>query len=224
MNDNEKVEVLSNNRNNNTINSNNQVAVVTNNEVHQEVETITVDENGQVQPISLDYNEYRNSLNKIYQLSTSNNSLILNFSIVDGICKNTVILKQPTLQEEVKKSGEFAYNKGFIDSFLIPTIEDYNRFNQIFSSNIEILDGDKANFVVRTNKNDCLIVMGIDMTLANRLKDLVTLKEDKVSIVDSRSDISNQKGISNYLVIILTIIAIGMTLVGTIFFTIMSNK
>ena len=85
MNDNEKVEVLSNNRNNNTINSNNQVAVVTNNEVHQEVETITVDENGQVQPISLDYNEYRNSLNKIYQLSTSNNSLILNFVKLNAI-------------------------------------------------------------------------------------------------------------------------------------------
>lgn len=217
MDDNKKVEVLSNNQNN--INSNNQVAVVNNG-----VETITVDENGQVQPISLDYNEYRNFLNKLYQVSTSNNSLISTFSVVEGKCKNTVILKHPTLQEEIKKSGEFDFNKNFIENFLIPTIEDYNRLNQIFSSNIEILDGDKANFVVRTNKNDCLIVMGIDMTLANRLKDLVTVKEDKISIVDSRSDIQNQKGISNYLVIILTIIAIGMTLVGTIFFTIMANK
>ena len=35
---------------------------------------------------------------------------------------------------------------------------------------------------------------------------------------------TNDKGIGNTFVIILTILLIGLTLVGTIFFTIMSNK
>lgn len=196
--------------------------VVTENVVPQNVETIAVDDNGQVKPISIDYNEYRNSLNQLYSLSTADNSIISTFSVDNSKCTNTVTLKTSTT-EEVKKQGEFEYNNDFIENFLVPVVTDYNNYNQIFSSNIEILDEDKANFIVRTNKNDSLIIMGIDMAVANRFKDLVTVKENNVEVIDSRTNI-NQKGISNFLVIILTIFAIGMTLVGTIFFTIMANR
>lgn len=196
--------------------------VVTENVVPQNVETIAVDDNGQVKPISIDYNEYRNSLNQLYSLSTTDNSIISTFSIDNLKCTNTVTLKT-SITEEVKKQGEFEYNNDFIENFFVPVVTDYNNYNQIFSSNIEILDEDKANFVARTNKNDSLIIMGIDMELANRFKDLVTVKENNVEVIDSRTNI-NQKGISNFLVIILTIFAIGMTLVGTIFFTIMANR
>ncbi len=196
--------------------------VVTEKVVPQNVETIAVDNNGQVKPISLDYNEYRTSLNQLYSLSTTDNSIISTFSVDNLKCTNTVTLKTNTT-EEVKKQGEFEYNNDFIDNFLVPVVTDYNTYNQIFSSNIEILDENKANFVARTNKNDSLIIMGIDMAVANRFKDLVTAKENNIEVIDSRSNI-NQKGISNFLVIILTIFAIGMTLVGTIFFTIMANR
>lgn len=199
-------------------------SVVTEEVMNEDIQSVNVTGGVKVQPQQLDYNEYRKSLSSFYSISNSDNSLILTF-IVDHIkCRSTLSLKNPNGQEDIKLSGEFAYNNEFIENMLIPSIYEYNQYNQIFSSNIEILDGDRANFVARTSNNDSIIVMGIDMALANRLKDMVTIKEENREPVDVIGSVPNQKGISNYLVIILTMITIGMTLIGTIFFTIMSNK
>lgn len=199
-------------------------SVVTEEVMNEDIQPVTTTGNIPVQPQQMDYNEYRKSLSSFYSISNSDNSLVLTF-IVDHIkCRSTLSLKSPNGQEDIKLSGEFAYNNEFIENMLVPSIHEYNQYNQIFSSNIEILDGDRANFVARTSNNDSLIVMGIDMALANRLKDMVTIKETVKEPVDVIGSIPNQKGISNYLVIILTMVTIGMTLIGTIFFTIMANK
>lgn len=199
-------------------------SVVTEQVMNEEIQPVTTTGNIPVQSQQMDYDEYRKSLSSFYSISNSDNSLVLTF-IVDHIkCRSTLSLKNPNGQEDIKLSGEFAYNNEFIENMLVPAIKEYNEYNQIFSSNIEILDGDRANFVARTSNNDSIIVMGIDMALANRLKDIVTIKEEKLESVDVIGSMPNQKGISNYFVIILTMITIGMTLVGTIFFTIMANK
>lgn len=227
--ENNDIEMLfDDNSDNNTNNvetvDNGQFSVVTEQIMNEDIQPVNVTGNVPVQEKQMDYNEYRKSLSSFYSISNSDNSLILTF-IVDNIkCRSTLSLKSPNGQEDIKLSGEFAYNNEFIENMLIPSINEYNQYNQIFSSNIEILDGDRANFVARTSNNDSIIVMGIDMALANRLKDIVTIKEEKLESVDVIGSMPNQKGISNYLVIILTMITIGMTLVGTIFFTIMANK
>ena len=199
-------------------------SVVTEQVMNEEIQPVITTRNIPVQSQQMDYDEYRKSLSSFYSISNSDNSLVLTF-IVDHIkCRSTLSLKNPNGQEDIKLSGEFAYNNEFIENMLVPAIKEYNEYNQIFSSNIEILDGDRANFVARTSNNDSIIVMGIDMALANWLKDIVTIKEEKLESVDVIGSMPNQKGISNYFVIILTMITIGMTLVGTIFFTIMANK
>lgn len=204
-------------------NSGNVSAVVTEQAVPQNVPITEKTSEVIVKREQFNYDEYRQALNQLYSTSTQENSLILTF-IVDNLkCKSTLSMKSADLQENIIKSGEFPYSMELAEKLLVPVIVDYNKYNKVFSSNIEILDGDRANFIARTSNNDSVIIMGIDMTLANRLKDIVTIKAEQGQ-KDSVSDVSNQKGISNYLVIILTMLTIGLTLVGTIFFTIMSNK
>lgn len=214
----------SDNNNHTEVVDSGKFSVVTEQVMEQDIQPVRATESIQVENPQTDYNEYRKSLNSFYSISNNENSLVLTF-IVDHIkCRSTLSLKSPNGQEDIKLSGEFTYNSEFIENMLVPSINEYNQQNQIFSSNIEILDGDRANFVARTSNNDSIIVMGIDMALANRLKDIVTIKEENIEPVDVIGGIPNQKGISNYLVIILTMITIGMTLAGTIFFTIMANK
>lgn len=204
-------------------NSSNESAVVTEQAVPQNVPITEKTSEVIVKREQFNYDEYRQALNQLYSTSTQENSLILTF-IVDNLkCKSTLSMKSADLQENIIKSGEFPYSVELAEKLLVPVIVDYNKYNKVFSSNIEILDGDRANFIARTSNNDSVIIMGIDMTLANRLKDIVTIKEEQGQ-KDFVSNVSNQKGISNYLVIILTMLTIGITLVGTIFFTIMSNK
>lgn len=201
-----------------------EFSVVTEQIREQDIEPVRAVENVVVENPQIDYNEYRKSLNDFYSISNNENSLVLTFIVENIKCRSTLSLKSSNGQEDIKLSGEFAYNNEFIENMLVPSIHEYNERNHIFSSNIEILDGERANFVARTSNNDSVIVMGIDMALANRLKDMVTVKEEKLESVDVIGSMPNQKGISNYLVIILTMITIGMTLAGTIFFTIMANK
>ena len=58
--------------------------------------------------------------------------------------------------------------------------------------------------------------MGISIELANQLKDIVTRNDIPVNISDQKT--KNESGIGTSLAIVLTMIAIGMCLVGIIIF------
>lgn len=197
-------------------------SVVTDEVVGQQIETIAVDEYGRVDEISLDYNEYRNDLISSYKQSSSENSIISTYSIIDGICNHSLVVKNSSGLEIMNKVKRFNYNESFVNFFLIPMIEDYSRNNDTYDSVIEVLDGGKSNFILRTKLNDSLVLRGIDVELANRFKNLVTEKEITVNILNKK--VINENGISNHLIIFLVMIAIGMVLVGVVMFSVTYYK
>ena len=186
----------------------------------EQVEAIAVDENGKVEAISIDYNEYRNKLISIYKKTTLENSIISTFSVDDNSCNHTVILREINGSEKLEIEKSFEYNSKFINACLVLMVEDYNKENTIFNSTIEVLDENKANFIARTKYNDSLILIGISIELANMFKDIVTRNEVTIDILDKKT--MDEKGIGSNLAIILTIIAISMVLLGTVIFTAIS--
>ncbi len=201
--------------------------VVTNNNISNIEATISIDNSGNVDPISLVYNEYRNDLNKIYATTTDENSLISKFVVENGKCSHTLVIKYSNGTVSTEKSNIFDYNENFKNDFLLPMIEDYNKYNSIFDDSVIIKDNSLATFTARTKDNDSLIIENIDMDLSSKLSDLVYIKDsNNPNLADSNTinQVYNEHGIGNVSVIVLTIVLIGMTVIGTIFFTIMANK
>lgn len=199
------------------------VVVVTN----DAPETISIDNNGNVDPISIEYNEYRDDLNKIYTTTSPENSLISKFIVDQNKCNHILIAKYANGTSRVELSKEFEYNDNFKEKFLIPMLEEYNNYNSIFDDGVVVKENSLATFTARTKDNDSLIIENIDMTLASRLSDIVYVKDsNNPNLTDSKSlkSIYNEKGIGNIAVMILTAILIGMTFIGTVYFTIMSNR
>lgn len=204
------------------------VIVVDNSSEVSDIEaTISTDNMGNVDPISLEYNEYRNDLNKIYSTTTDENSLISKFIVENGKCVHTLIVKYSNGTVSTEKSHIFEYTDNFKNGFLFPMLEDYNKYNAIFDDGVIIKDNSLATFTARTKDNDSLIIENIDMDLASKLSDLVYIKDSSnPNLTDSNTlkQVYNEHGIGNISVIVLTILLIGMTIIGTIFFTIMANK
>lgn len=189
--------------------------------------TISTDNMGNVDPISLEYNEYRNDLNKIYTTTTDENSLISKFIVENDKCIHTLIVKYSNGTVSTEKSHIFEYTDNFKNGFLFSMLDDYNKYNTIFDDGVIIKDNSLATFTARTKDNDSLIIENIDMDLASKLSDLVYIKDSgNPNLTDSNTlkQVYNEDGIGNISVIVLTILLIGMTIVGTIFFTIMANK
>lgn len=186
-------------------------------------EAVIVDQNGHVDPISLEYNEYRDRLAKRYGSSTEEDAMISSFYVQEGKCVHTLSVRFADGKKPKSEQRIFDYTNDFKNDFLIPMVEDYTSHNQVFGSSLEVIDNKQCNFIIRTSKNDSLCISNIDIEFANRLSDLLPRQE--ISVSGNKQLVKlNAKGIGNYLVILLTIIAIGMTLVGTIFFTIASRK
>lgn len=189
--------------------------------------TISVDNSGKVDPISLEYNEYRKDLNKIYATTTDENSLVSKFIIENGKCNHTLVIKYSNGTVSTEKSHVFDYTENFKNDFLAPMLEDYNKYNTIFDDSVVIKDNSLATFTARTKDNDSLIIENINMDVASKLSDLVKKKDHtNPNLTDSNTikQVYNEHGLGNTSVIILTIILIGMTVIGTIFFTVMANK
>ncbi len=189
--------------------------------------TISIDNSGNVDPMSLEYNEYRNDLNKIYATTTDENSLISKFIVENGKCSHTLVIKYANGVTSTEKSHIFDYNENFKNGFLLPMIEDYNKYNSIFDDSVVIKDNSLSTFTARTKDNDSLIIENIDMELSSKLSDLVYIKDsDNPNLADSNTinQVYNEHGIGNISVIVLTILLIGITVIGTIFFTVMANK
>ena len=84
-----------------------------------QIETIAVDENGRVEAVSIDYNDYRNELVSGYKMTTSNNSIISTFSVINNKCIHNFIVRDLNGKEQSRKERTFDYNNNFIDSFLL---------------------------------------------------------------------------------------------------------
>ena len=134
-----------NNENNNLNNSQKQtmdsapaIIVVDNTSDVSNIEaTISTDNRGNVDPISLEYNEYRNDLNKIYSTTTDENSLVSKFVVENGKCIHTLVVKYSNGTVSTEKSHIFDYTDNFKNGFLFPMLEDYNKYNAIFDDNCE---------------------------------------------------------------------------------------
>lgn len=198
------------------------VAVVPEEPAPNVEEAIAVDSNGRVDPISLEYNEYRNKIIQTYGSSTENDSIIASFNVHEDVCDHTLTIRfSDSNFSKVQKKG-FSYNENFKDNFLIPLVNDFNQRNKVFDSSIEVTEDNKCNFIARTSLNDSLCISNIDIEFANKLRDLLPKQELDTSKPKQLVKLDN-KGIGNYLVIFLTVVLIGMTLAGTIFFTIASR-
>lgn len=198
------------------------VTIVSGEQVPTLEETISVDANGQIDPISMEYNEYRNKLVEIYSTSTEENSVISSFNVQGDMCEHILTIRFADGTNPITRKKKFAYTDNFKNDFILPMVEDYDSHNNVFDSSTEVIDRKNCNFIARTSKNDSLCISNIDIEFANKLKDLLPKQEIEVSKSKTLMKL-DKKGIGNYLVIILTVIAIGMTLVGTIFFTIASR-
>lgn len=190
------------------------------------IETVPASENNQISSLEVEYREYLGELNNIYCTTTEENSVISEFIIDQNKCRHTLTIRQLDGNRNILLNREFDFNDQFKTQFLIPMIEDYNKYNTIFDSNISSGQNDLVNFTIRTKENDTLTIQNMDMDLASKLNDVLYAKKVETPVPKDHSTIigTNDKGIGNTFVIILTILLIGMTLVGTIFFTIMSNK
>ena len=113
-------------------------------------------------------------------------------------------------------------NQEFKENILETVIFDYSLKDPIVIK--EIGDSDtlgKVNFRLVTENNDLLVVVGIDQEYANKLSDIVsTISNKENNLVYVKND---EHGISNTLIIILTIILIAILLAGVIFFM-MANR
>ena len=102
------------------------------------IETISVDQNGEVDPISIEYNNYRNDLNNIYTTTKEENSMTSEFIVSNGKCIHTLTIRQLDGSRNVALTKEFDYTESFKNNFLPSMIEDYNKYNSVFDSNIII--------------------------------------------------------------------------------------
>ena len=213
---NEKIEQLNHHTNITNISEAPGITIVNSEPV---IESISIDQNGQVDPISIEYNQYREQLNHIYSTTTEENSMISEFTVENGKCKHILTIRQLNGNRTVALTKEFEYTDSFKNNFLIPMIEDYMKYNIIFDSNVTSSAEDLITFTSRTKENE--------MELASKLNDLIYSKNlQNPNLKDSKTLLGevNNKGVGNYVVITLTALLIGLTLVGTIFFTIMSRK
>ena len=121
---------------------------------------------------------------------------------------------------------QFNFDQNFIDNFLFPMIEDYNKYNKIYDDNVIINSNTTAKFSIHTKSNDSLEINNISVDLASKLSDIVLLSDtDNPNLTDGKTvkKLFNEKGMGNIFVIILAIILIAIIIIGTVFFTIMSN-
>lgn len=192
---------------------------------HPSVEVITLDKNGQVDPISFEYNDYRKELNRIYSTTTEENCIISDFIVDNEKCNHILTIRQLNGHRDILLNKEFEYNDTFKDKFLPLMISDFNKSNYISDINVINTDNDLVIFSVRTKENDTLNIKNIDKEIAIKLNNVISPKNTN-NLKDDKSLIkgTNSKGIGNTFILVLTILLIGAILLSTVFFTIISNN
>lgn len=208
------------------------------------MEEIVTNENGQVSPISLEYNDYRDELKQMYFLGVSddNISIMSSFNVLKdaGVCINQVAAVkngeetslETTMRHRPIKSMEFEYNDVFINSFLEPMLLDYIDINEVTNINSLVNVDEKTNMAsinIDAPNNNSLSINGLSIDVANKLANYVTIKMLGSEMTDEKAyqftkKLPNENGIGNTSILIAVLFLIGLTTIGTIYFTIMANR
>lgn len=189
-------------------------------DVVEKIEEISLDSEGNVDPASLEYNEYRNDLNQIYRTTSQDNSLLSTFIVDGNICKHTLIIKYKNGQTSIEKEHTFSYSDSFKNSFLFSMLEDYNKYNKITKDNAVVKQDGTATFTVHTMDNDDLVIDNIDIELASKLSDIVYDKDrNNTDLIDSKEIMSkySQRGIGTSMAILLVVLLIAVVFIGLTF-------
>lgn len=171
----------------------------------------------------VNYDELNNSLVQNINLTTKQNSIIIELRIDNNKCyiSSKKIEQDGDVVELQNKFLEFneALKKRLIESFLYQFV-----MNNIIIVN-EISDSEisnKSNCRIVTDTNDMFVIIGIDHEYAFYLCDLITnlIQSNNLNITHVKK--LNARGVSDFVIIVMTIILIGITFIGTVYFTINS--
>lgn len=184
--------------------------------ISQPVETIAVDSNGNVDPISIEYNKYRDDINNVYQTNLDWSLIISEFTVDKNTCNHSMVVRKLNGDRKEVLNNTFSYSDGFRKNFLIAVLKDFSSRDEILDFSLIQKENNVVDISIINKDNNTLEIKNIDTKTANQLKNLITDKPNKLN--------NNQKGIGNYLAIILTIVLITIILIGIIYFTIKTAK
>lgn len=184
--------------------------------ISQPVETIAIDSNGNVDPISIEYNKYRDDINNIYQTNLDGSLITSEFTVDEDICNHSMVVRKLNGDRKEVLNNTFSYSDGFRKNFLTSILKDFSSKDEILDFNLIQKENNISDFSIINKDNNMLEIKNIDTETANRLKNLITDNPNKLN--------NNQKGIGNYLAIGLTILLISIIIIGIIYFTIKTAK
>ena len=184
--------------------------------ISQPVETIAVDSNGNVDPISIEYNKYRDDINNVYQTNLDGSLIISEFTVDKNTCNHSMVVRKLNGDRKEVLNNTFSYSDGFRKNFLIAVLKDFSSRDEILDFSLIQKENNVVDISIINKDNNTLEIKNIDTKTANQLKNMVTDSPNKLN--------NNQKGIGNYLAIILTIVLITIILIGIIYFTIKTAK
>lgn len=184
--------------------------------ISQPVETIAVDSNGNVDPISIEYNKYRDDINNVYQTNLDGSLIISEFTVDKNTCNHSMVVRKLNGDRKEVLNNTFSYSDGFRKNFLIAVLKDFSSRDEILDFSLIQKENNVVDISIISKDNNTLEIKNIDTKTANQLKNMVTDSPNKLN--------NNQKGIGNYLAIILTIVLITIILIGIIYFTIKTAK
>lgn len=184
--------------------------------ISQPVETIAIDPNGNVDPISIEYNKYRDDINNIYQTNLDGSLITSEFTVDEDICNHSMVVRKLNGDRKEVLNNTFSYSDGFRKNFLTAVLKDFSSRDEILEFSLIQKENNTSNILIISKDNNTLEIKNIDTRTANQLKNLITDRPNNLN--------NNQKGIGNYLVIILTILLITIILIGIIYFTIKTAK
>lgn len=184
--------------------------------ISQPVETIAVDSNGNVDPISIEYNKYRDDINNVYQTNLDGSLIISEFTVDKNTCNHSMVVRKLNGDRKEVLNNTFSYSDGFRKNFLTAVLKDFSSRDEILDFSLIQKENNVVDISIISKDNNTLEIKNIDTKTANQLKNMVTDSPNKLN--------NNQKGIGNYLAIILTILLITIILIGIIYFTIKTAK
>lgn len=184
--------------------------------ISQPVETIAVDSNGNVDPISIEYNKYRDDINNVYQTNLDGSLIISEFTVDKNTCNHSMVVRKLNGDRKEVLNNTFSYSDGFRKNFLTAVLKDFSSRDEILDFSLIQKENNVVDISIINKDNNTLEIKNIDTKTANQLKNMVTDSPNKLN--------NNQKGIGNYLAIILTIVLITIILIGIIYFTIKTAK
>ena len=200
------------------MNQTNKVSPIPDND-EMTIEAISVDEEGNIDPISFEYNEYRSDLNRIYKTTNEMNSILSIFTIDNDICKHVLTIKYNNGMQSTEKNQEFKYTDSFKNNFIVQMIDDFCKYNSVKEVKIEE-NNNVYELRLLTMDNDRLVINNIDLVFAKQLEGTIYRNNhDNPNFVASNKPI-DESGNGNAGIIILTIVLIGLLVLGCIYFMI----